>query len=115
MDVQPSMAAPVGIPVKLRLRCKDEPRLYTGSNNMQIQTIKKENNSYFYELVFTEPGQKKVRVYHGKGETILMFYATDTIRDLLVRHADFIVRRQYTEMSMIRLGATMLSCHMMTE
>ena len=24
-----------------------------------------------------------------------MFYATDTIRDLLVKHADFIVRRQY--------------------
>lgn len=95
VDVQPSMAAPVGIPVKLRLRCKDEPRLIPVANNMQIQAVKKENNSYFYELTFTEPGQKKVRVHHGKGETILMFYATDTIRDLLVKHADFIVRRQY--------------------
>ncbi len=69
---------------------------------MQIQAVKKENNSYFYELTFTEPGQKKVRVHHGKGETILMFYATDTIRDLLVKHADFIMRRSITKMSMIR-------------
>ena len=95
VDVQPSMAAPVQIPVRLRLRCKDEPHLIPAANNMQIRSVKKEGDSYFYELVFTEPGQKKVRVRHGKGETILLFYATDTIRELLVRHADFIVRRQY--------------------
>ena len=40
-------------------------------------------------------GRKKYVSIMEKGETILMFYATDTIRDLLVKHADFIVRRQY--------------------
>ena len=55
VDVQPSMAAPVGIPVKLRLRCKDEPRLIPVANNMQIQAVKKE--LLFLRLTFTEPGQ----------------------------------------------------------
>ncbi len=47
MDVQPSMAAPVGIPVKLRLRCKDEPRLIPVANNMQIQAVKRKTTRIF--------------------------------------------------------------------
>lgn len=97
VDVQPGMTAPVHVPVKLRLRCKDEPKLLPMANNMEITRRRQEGDCYFYELLFTEPGQKMVRVFHGEGWTTLMFYAIDSIRKLLVNHADFIVCRQFYE------------------
>lgn len=97
VDVQPSMAVPVEVPVQIRLRCKDRPEIIPAANNMTITEEKKEGDCYFYQLFFTEPGQKKIVVHHGKKQTVLLFYAIDHVKKLLDNHAQFIVHRQYYE------------------
>lgn len=97
IDVQPSMVAPIGVPVKMRIRCMDEPELVPVANNMFIEGEKRDGNCYFYQLMFTEPGQKKLYVHHGGKRTTIMFYAIGQVEELIKKHADFIVRRQYYE------------------
>lgn len=97
VDVQPGMAVPVHIPVRMRLRCKETPEVLKRANNMQAEQIRQEGDCYFYQLQFGTPGQKKICVRHGKGETTLLFYAVDRVEKLLKNHAEFIVERQYYE------------------
>lgn len=97
VDVQPGMAAPIGVPIQMRIRCKNVPKIFMQANNMQIEETEAEGDCYFYKLHFSQPGQKRVLVRHGEGDTVLLFYAVDHVKKLLENHAKFIVERQYYE------------------
>lgn len=97
VDVQPAMAVPVGVEMTLRLKCKDRPVLIPEANRIEARLEKTEGDVSFYRLLFSEPGQKKIRVRHGRGDTVLLFYALPDIKKLLRAHADFIAKHQYYE------------------
>lgn len=97
VEVQPAMVVPAEIPIQMRIRCKNRLKLVPAANNMKIEEIKAEGDSYFYRLEFSQPGQKKIQVFHGNRKTTLLFYGTDNIKRLLENHAEFIVTRQYYE------------------
>lgn len=97
IEVQPSMAVPAGIPVQMRIRSREQPSLLPVSNHIKIEEVRTEGDCYYFRLHFTDPGQKKIKVLHGKKETTVLFYAIDNVRKLLENRAEFIVNRQYYE------------------
>ncbi|MDO5345390.1 MAG: DUF5695 domain-containing protein [Lachnospiraceae bacterium] len=97
VDIQPQMAVPVGVEMNLRLKCKDEPELIPVANNLEIRFVEQRGDEYYYKLVFFQPGQKKLKVRHGKGDTVLLFYGLPDVKKLLSTHARFIVEHQYYE------------------
>lgn len=95
ISVQPSMAVPAGVPIRVRIRSREVPRLIPLANGIELELEQQNGDSWYYRLVFSEPGQKKLRIFHGGRKTTVCFYALDNIRNLLENHAEFIIRRQY--------------------
>ena len=97
VDVQPGMVAPVDVPVRVRLHCKDAVRVLKRSNNFEITDIRQEGEYLFFTLVSSQMGQKKVRLEHGNGVTNLFFYAVGAPEEILEKHAEFVTTRQFYE------------------
>lgn len=97
VDVQPGMVAPVEVPVRVRIHCKDEVKVLKRSNNMEISDMVREGDYLWFTLTSSEMGQKKIRLEHGNGVTNLFFYAVGKPDEILRKHAEFVTTRQFYE------------------
>lgn len=99
--VQPGMVVPIGQQVNLQLRCKSAPILFPKANDIEIQQIKVNEDSYWYRLRFYSRGQKQIHVKYDNGNryTNLFFYALPSFEKLLKRRASFIVENHFYDNS----------------
>jgi hypothetical protein len=97
VDVQPGMVVPVGETIQMRLRSRNKITFIPAANHIHFKMKKEDKDSTYWEIVFTQRGQKKIRIEHGDGVTFLFFYGIEEVKELIKKRASFAITRHYYE------------------
>lgn len=92
----PGMVIPEDMKATLAVRCKEQITGVTGDTEGITVEKKEDRNGYeIYEIRFTQLGPNQVTVHYGDDKSsVLQYYATKSVEELIETNTDFIVNNQ---------------------